>query len=289
MKSNSGVYSITNIVTNRVYIGSSIDIEDRFLQHKRRLKSNSHPNPKLQNSYNKYGLESFIFDIIEIVEDFELLIEREQFYLNKILFADSKDTKIFEEKSYNILRTAGNLCGFKHREESKIKMSNTKSKLSSGKKIPTDLEIFDKIYLIDEEGVTDSNVDETNGFYGKKHKMESKTLMSIHKRGEKNIFYGVGPMAGKKHSIEAKKKISVSNSGKNNKNSKPIFQISLDGQFIREYSSSGEASKMTGISQGNINLCCNGIRRTASGYIWKFKSEFSDLISHGLIKNFNSG
>ena len=54
---------------------------------------------------------------------------------------------------------------------------------------------------------------------------------------------------------------------------KPVLQYTLDMVFIKEYPSAAEAFRQTGISQGNINKCCNGKYRykSAGGYIWKFK------------------
>lgn len=94
--------------------------------------------------------------------------------------------------------------------------------------------------------------------------------MSQKKKGKNNFFYKKGPMLGRKQTDQQKKKISISNSGRNNENSKPILQIDLDGNIIKLWDSSGQASKILGISQGNINECCNNKRRTANGYRWKF-------------------
>lgn len=63
---NSGVYSITNIITGDSYIGSSQNINKRFITHKSLLNSNNHYNKHLQSSYNKYGKENFIFRFILI-------------------------------------------------------------------------------------------------------------------------------------------------------------------------------------------------------------------------------
>lgn len=60
----------------------------------------------------------------------------------------------------------------------------------------------------------------------------------------------------------------------NNKHtSKPVIQYDLDGNFICEYSSVHEASRITGINRGNIGSCCRGLYKKTKGYIWKFKSE----------------
>ena len=78
----SGIYYIKNIQNNKIYIGSSIDIEHRISDHFRALKANKHDNIYLQNSYNKYGKNNFCYGIIEIVEDKDNLLDREQYYIN---------------------------------------------------------------------------------------------------------------------------------------------------------------------------------------------------------------
>ncbi|MEE3439923.1 NUMOD4 domain-containing protein [Ruminococcus sp.] len=53
---------------------------------------------------------------------------------------------------------------------------------------------------------------------------------------------------------------------------KPILQFDKKGNFIAEYKSTIEASNKLNISQGNICNCCSGIRKSAGGYIWKYKN-----------------
>jgi len=47
-----GVYRITDIKSGRVYIGSSVNIENRWRQHRYRLVRGDHPNPTLQAIWN---------------------------------------------------------------------------------------------------------------------------------------------------------------------------------------------------------------------------------------------
>ena len=54
-------------------------------------------------------------------------------------------------------------------------------------------------------------------------------------------------------------------------NPRAIIQMDLNGNFIAEYPSALAASKATNVHQGSISKVCRGERRTASGYIWKFK------------------
>ena len=60
---------------------------------------------------------------------------------------------------------------------------------------------------------------------------------------------------------------------KSDKISRTILQYDLEGKFIREWKSAFEVKKILGYSQGNIRGCCLGEygRKTAYGYIWKFK------------------
>ena len=74
-----GVYKITNIITNKFYIGSSNNIQERIKTHFKELKNNRHPNKHLQSSYNKYGKDNFIVDILEECQD---IIAREQYYID---------------------------------------------------------------------------------------------------------------------------------------------------------------------------------------------------------------
>ena len=115
MKNKSGIYRIINIINGRYYIGSSNNVLRRFSEHKRDLQKNKHYNYILQKSWNKHGENSFLFEIIEIVENIKELTIREQFYLDKIKPFNSKIT-------YNICPFAGSIFGVKLSEETRNKM-----------------------------------------------------------------------------------------------------------------------------------------------------------------------
>jgi group I intron endonuclease len=79
----SGVYMIENIKTNKKYIGSSKDIHKRWSEHKALLIKGKHHSIKLQRSYNKTkNKEIYVFSIIEIINDTNLLKEREQYWID---------------------------------------------------------------------------------------------------------------------------------------------------------------------------------------------------------------
>jgi group I intron endonuclease len=89
-----GIYQIMNTKNGKIYIGSAKNITYRWNQHLHELYLNIHKNYKLQNDYNKFGIESFSFSILEIVIDKKLLLNREQYYI------DCLDSI---EDNYNIL------------------------------------------------------------------------------------------------------------------------------------------------------------------------------------------
>lgn len=77
-----GVYKITNIIDNKIYIGSTNQtFLKRLTQHYLELRKNNHKNDYLQYSWNKYGEISFIFEIIEITNKSETL-EKEQYWMD---------------------------------------------------------------------------------------------------------------------------------------------------------------------------------------------------------------
>lgn len=60
-----GIYKIENLVNKKIYIGSSVNVNKRLNHHKSALKGNYHDNRYLQNSFNKYCEDNFVFELIE--------------------------------------------------------------------------------------------------------------------------------------------------------------------------------------------------------------------------------
>jgi len=122
LKKESEIYGFICKSNNKLYIGSSKNLSDRFSQHlsdrfsqhlydrfsqhTKEFKSNI----LFQNAINKYNLQDFILIVFEYCKA-EDLISREQFYIDAL------------NPEYNILKVAGSSLGYKHTNETLVKMS----------------------------------------------------------------------------------------------------------------------------------------------------------------------
>ena len=145
----TGIYKIRNIVNNKVYIGSAIDIKKRWRDHKWYLKENKHHNSHLQASYNKYELENFEFSVELECELKNLLIEERN--LIKKYNADNN------QFGYNVNDPEHTFLNRKHSKKTKKILSKQK--------------LGDKNPMYGKYG-------ENHHFYNKNHSIESRQKMS---------------------------------------------------------------------------------------------------------------
>lgn len=81
----TGVYAIKNIVNNKIYVGSSGNMGNRWQQHLYSLRNGTHHSSDLQKDYDLYGFENFIFFVLKMVDSKEndKLSFFEQLYITK--------------------------------------------------------------------------------------------------------------------------------------------------------------------------------------------------------------
>ena len=79
----SGVYKITNTITGDFYIGSSKNVKQRLAAHKCKSVWKNYPNKQLYQDMQKYGVDSFAFEILAEVEPEELK-EKEQYFIETL-------------------------------------------------------------------------------------------------------------------------------------------------------------------------------------------------------------
>jgi group I intron endonuclease len=133
-----GIYEIINVVTGDSYIGQSAVLNYRRFQHFNDLRNGKHHEIYLQRAYNKYGKDSFLFNVLLYCEMFELdryeqaLVDRlnPAYNLRKICVVSNRGVHHTEEAKQKMsLAAIGHTrwLGKKHSEETKMKMRKPKS------------------------------------------------------------------------------------------------------------------------------------------------------------------
>jgi group I intron endonuclease len=99
--SDCGVYAIRNTVTDQVYVGSAYSFKNRWSRHRQELILGTHCNPKLQASWNKYGKDAFVFEVLAYCSKGDVLIFEQ-------LGIDAFDSY---NKGFNLCSKAGSRAG----------------------------------------------------------------------------------------------------------------------------------------------------------------------------------
>lgn len=117
-----GIYAITNLTNNKVYVGKSINIYERIRQHINKLnKSSKESNLHLNKSWKKYGRDSFKYEVLEDIEkDDNLLKEAELKWMLKLNTTN-------REFGYNLRLDTETNCILP--EETRKRMSDSKKKM----------------------------------------------------------------------------------------------------------------------------------------------------------------
>lgn len=146
-----GIYAITHVDSGRVYIGSSVDIKERWHEHRVDLKGGRHDNRHLQRTWTKYGAAAFTFCIVEECDisaaaDLEIgsdawraivvpiLLDREQYWMD------------ITPNTFNMTIVVASHLGMKRRPETcaKISASHMGNQYGKGNKSGTGRTLTDE-------------------------------------------------------------------------------------------------------------------------------------------------
>lgn len=128
----TGVYKITNLINKDCYIGSSIEVNERWKRHKYLYnKKGIHYDYYIYRAFRKYGLNSFDFVVLEECKAHEL-IEKETYYFH------------FYEPEYNLIVPNQNPA---HNKEVKKRISASNSLVWEEKNIDEKQIILDNLII----------------------------------------------------------------------------------------------------------------------------------------------
>ncbi|MBS1787873.1 MAG: GIY-YIG nuclease family protein [Acidobacteria bacterium] len=85
----SGVYQIRCKITQKIYVGSAVNLSQRWGKHKMTLRRGTHRNSHLQKAWDKYGESAFEFEVLEYATRSELLLV-EQKWIDKTRCTERK-------------------------------------------------------------------------------------------------------------------------------------------------------------------------------------------------------
>lgn len=226
--SDGGVYQIRNIINDKVYIGSTNSFARRKDEHFTLLRGGKQVNPHLQYAYNMYGESAFVFEILEIVSDENMLIKTEQKWFDNINPCD-------ENIGYNILNEATDVKRVPMSEETKIKISNSRKGTpawNKGLKCP-------------------QWSGEKHGMHGKTHTPEVKQRLREFHLGTKLSEETKRRMSEAQRKIGKKPPIHY---GKDHALSKPVICL-MDN---RVFDSITDCSKFYGVCHATVRRHCEG-------------------------------
>jgi group I intron endonuclease len=233
-----GIYKITNPI-GKIYIGQSIDIIKRFNAYKKLRCKNQ---PKIYNSFVKYGVENHIFEILEEL-DVQSLNKRERYWQKEFdVLNTGLNCKLTNENDFN-----GSFC-----KETKEKMSNSAK-----------VKVFTKEHRLN---MSINRVGNKNGMFGKKQSEDAKKKMSLAKQNLSIEVIKKYSDYAKNRTEQHRKKLSESQKGKLPINSKLVLNLET-GIY---YNSVEEASKTLSKGQGSRTLSCKlrGSRKNNTNFIY---------------------
>ena len=294
MKIYGIIYKIENLVNGKVYIGQTTrkfneryyghGIEGVYKYYQFRKEDNSGYNDHLYKAINKYGFNNF-----KVIEQFDVAFSKTELDIKERTYIKLYNST---NRKYGYNYKDGGSYG-KHSKESKIKMSIANKGRFAGNKNP--------MYGI-------KLIGNKNGMYGKHHTEETKIKISESCKG-RTVSEGQRQkqserLKGIKFTEEHKKKISESLKGRTftdehkkhigetskgrkhtketklkmiKSRSKAIIQLTINGDYIREWDSAKQAEIEGGFTNSNICVCCKGKRKSYKGYKWMYKTEYIKL------------
>lgn len=101
MKFKMGVFQIRNTLNNKIFIGSSTNLDAIWNRHRVQLNAGMHPNTALQQDWKQLGAEIFAYEILSEIEqkDTDTKDYNEEVKELEALYVD--DLQPFDDKGYN--------------------------------------------------------------------------------------------------------------------------------------------------------------------------------------------
>lgn len=236
-----GIYKITNKISNKSYIGQSIHIFQRWREH-----STGRGNEELYEDLQKYGIQNFTFEILDICENQEQINEKESYWI-----------EFYKSNLNGYNKSAGGNAW-----PDKITESNKKEIFCY------DLDgNFIKKYNSLSDAERELNINNSNISRAAKNQGRTLNYQWSYEYIEKMPKY--------------KRKCFTGNINKGN-TIKKVNQYDKNFNYIQTFNSITIAAKETGANATCIGEICKtegkGQRKTSGGYIWRYADDEVNIL-----------
>ena len=233
-----------------VYIGSSIDVERRWRQHKEASinEKDHHYNYPLMIAFRKFGIANFTFEVIDTLPTWEAMIEAEHNWImkencvtpNGYNQTNKTDSPMFDPMVAK-------------------KMSDTKRK-KYGKRV-CEIDSANNIITIWNSLAEAGEITGLNRF-----KISSVCNGTRLTTGNRVFRF----LDEKNQIIEPKVKVNQIQSNRITKTSRKVGAYDKDNNLIQEFDSLQLAAQFCGGNSSTISAVCRGKRKTHKNYIWRY-------------------
>lgn len=276
------IYKITNLVNEKIYIGSAKSLYRRHSEYKRVESPKYKASRPIEHAIKRDGFKSFVFEIVEEVDDVAMLIEREQYWIDAL--------KPFDPKiGYNMCRVANSTIGLKYSDETKLKISekargrkasgDTRKKLSESLRMRWEAEReakhldggYEPILQIDMDSL--EIIEEHKSIIKVMEKLGSRARDSVKSacngtyRSSRGFYWcykseylisGFEPKPRRSHICSTHYRVI-----------RPVIQIS-NGKEIARYPSAASAAKAVNGTAQSIGEHCKKDIGAYKGFEWRF-------------------
>lgn len=273
------IYKITNLINNKFYIGSTqSSFKKRIGEHLSELNGGYHKNKHLQSSFNKYGKDNFIFEILEEFKFpinytreyiYEYITERELYYITSL------------NPQYNIAREtkAGKLGRVPSQEE-----RDHLRKIHTGRKVSEETKKKIREARAKQVITEEHKRNISKGMLGKKFPNRPKISEETKLKASKSTKYLADNKLGchsqeaydkrkrtlkiKFNTPELKEKIKFN---ARNRNKRPFLCFDKNDTFIGEFLSQADTADLLNLKSSELCAVLRQEQKTTKGYKFIYK------------------
>ena len=244
------IYKITNQKNGMVYIGSSIEVERRWRQHKEASinEKDHHYNYPLMIAFREFGIANFTFEVIDTLPTWEAMIEAEH---NRIIKEDCVKPKGYNQTDKTDSPMFDPVVA--------KKMSDTKRE-KYGKRV-CEIDSTNNILII-----WDSLAEAGEATGLDRFKISNVCNGTRLTTGNRTFRF----LDDENQIIEPVVKVNQVQSNRITKSSRRVGAYDKDNNLIQEFDSLQLAAQFCGGNSSTISAVCRGKRNSHKNYIWRY-------------------